>query len=65
MQFIPVMVKLNFLCFFIFCGNKLLNEECNYFLKEKNNIFIQQGHIKLIKYDSKNIYNVTKDFYFK
>ncbi len=31
----------------------------------KNNIFIQQGCIKLIKSDSKDIYNVSKDFYFK
>ncbi len=28
------------------------------------NTFIQQGCIKLIKSDSKDIYNVTKDFYF-
>ncbi len=27
--------------------------------------FIQQGHIQLIKSDSKDIYNVTKYFYFK
>ncbi len=27
--------------------------------------FIQQGCIKLIKSDSKNIYNGTKYFYFK
>ncbi len=25
--------------------------------------FIQQGHIQLIKNDSKDIYNCTKDFY--
>ncbi len=30
-----------------------------YFLIE--NIFFQQGHIKLIRRDSKDIYNVTKD----
>jgi len=29
------------------------------------NTFIQQGGIKLIKSDSKDMYNVTKDFYFK
>ncbi len=34
-----------------------------YFLKEMNT-FVQQGHVKLIKRDSKDIY-VTKDFYFK
>ncbi len=28
------------------------------------NTFVQQGHVKLIKRDSKDIY-VTKDFYFK
>ncbi len=33
-------------------------------LKEIN-IFIHQGHIKFIKSDSKDIYNITKDFYFK
>ncbi len=27
--------------------------------------FIQQGHIALIKSNSKNIYNGTKVFYFK
>ncbi len=27
--------------------------------------FILQGHIKLIKSDSKDIYSVTKYFYFK
>ncbi len=27
--------------------------------------FIQQGCTELIKSDSKDIYNVTKDFYFK
>ncbi len=30
---------------------------------ERNNIFIQEGHIKQIK--SKDIYIVTKDLYFK
>ncbi len=29
------------------------------------NTFIQQWHIKLIKSDSKESYNVIKDFYFK
>ncbi len=29
------------------------------------NTFIQQGCTKLIKSDSKDIYNVTKYFYFK
>ncbi len=33
--------------------------------KIKNYIFIQQGCIKLIKSDNKDIYNVTKDFYLK
>ncbi len=35
-----------------------------YFLYLKNT-FNQQGHIKLIRSDSKDIYNVTMDFYFK
>ncbi len=30
-----------------------------------SNTFVQQGRIKLIKSDSKDIYNVRKDFYFK
>jgi len=34
------------------------------FLKEINT-FIQQGCIQFIKSDSKEMYNVTKDFYFK
>ncbi len=34
------------------------------FFKDMN-AFAQQGCIKLIKSDSKNIYNVTKDLYFK
>ncbi len=29
------------------------------------NTFIQQGHVILIYSDSKDIYNVTQDFYFK
>ncbi len=29
------------------------------------NTFIQQGHMKLFKSDCEDIYNVTKDFYFK
>ncbi len=29
------------------------------------NTFVQQGNIKLIKSDSEDIYNVTKDLYFK
>ncbi len=29
------------------------------------NTLIQQGHVKLFKKDSKPIYNVTKDLYFK
>jgi len=29
------------------------------------NTFIQQGCFKLIKSDNKDIYNVTRDFYFK
>ncbi len=33
------------------------------FFKEINT-FIQQGHIKLIKSDSKSIYSVIKDFSF-
>ncbi len=32
---------------------------------EEIKTFIQKGHIKLIKTDSKDIYDVTKDFYFK
>ncbi len=28
------------------------------------NAFIQQGCVKLVKSDSKDIYNVTKDLYF-
>ncbi len=35
-----------------------------FFLNEIN-IFIQQRCIKFIKSDSKDIYNLTKDFYFK
>ncbi len=34
-------------------------------LFKEMNTFIQQGRIKLIKRDSKDIYNVIKDFYFK
>ncbi len=41
----------------------------NYFILKKFleeiNDFIQQGCIKLIKSDSKDMYNVTKDCYFK
>ncbi len=32
---------------------------------KENSTFIQQGCIKLIKSYCKDIYNVTKDFYFK
>ncbi len=32
---------------------------------KKVNAFIHQGRIKLITTDSKDIYNVTKDFHFK
>ncbi len=32
--------------------------------KKNMNAFIHQGHVKLMKSDSKAIYNVTKDFYF-
>ncbi len=51
-------------------GVKLLTYTItNYFIFKKNleeiNDFIQQGCIKLIKSDSKDIYNVTKDCYFK
>ncbi len=31
----------------------------------ESNTFILQGCIKLIKSDDKDIYNVTKDFYFR
>ncbi len=34
------------------------------FYKKRNKYFFQQGHIKLIKSDSEDIYN-TKDFYLK
>ncbi len=34
-------------------------------LIKKNNTFIQQGYIQLFKSDSKAIYAVTKDLYFK
>ncbi len=37
----------------------------NFFFFERKYIFIQQRFIKLIKSDSKDIYNVTKDFYTK
>ncbi len=30
-----------------------------------DNTFMQQGCIKLVKSDCKDIYNVLKDFYFK
>ncbi len=30
---------------------------------KNNNTFIYQEHVKLLKSDSKDIYNVTKDFY--
>ncbi len=33
-------------------------------IKKRNKYFFQQGHIKLIKSDSEDIYN-TKDFYLK
>ncbi len=32
---------------------------------KENHIFIQKGCNKFIKSDSKDIYNATKDFYFK
>ncbi len=35
------------------------------FGREKKKTFIQQACIKMIKSDIKNIYNITKDFYFK
>jgi len=38
---------------------------CIYVFLKEMNTFIQQDYIKLIKSDSKYIYNVTKDFYFK
>ncbi len=34
------------------------------FLKDMNT-FIEQGYIKLFKNDTKGVYNVTKEFYFK
>ncbi len=37
----------------------------SFFLSNEINTFVQQGPIKLIKSDSKDIYNVTKDFYSK
>ncbi len=33
--------------------------------KKLSNVFIQQGLIKWIKSDSKDIYNVKNDFYFQ
>ncbi len=36
-----------------------------FYFFERNNTFIQQGQIQLIESDSKDIYNVTKDLYFK
>ncbi len=36
-----------------------------FFFLYEINTFIQQGRIKLIKSDSKNIHNVTIDLYFK
>jgi len=35
-----------------------------FLFKKKKNTFIQGGCIKLIKRNSKDIYNVTYDFYF-
>ncbi len=35
------------------------------FFPQEMYTFIHQGCIKLIKSDSEDIYNVTKDFYFK
>lgn len=32
---------------------------------KESNTYIEQGNIKLIKHDSKLIYNVTKDVHFK
>ncbi len=35
------------------------------FVFKEINTFIHQGRIKFIKTDSKDIYNVTKDYHFK
>jgi len=35
-----------------------------FFFQEIINIFIQQGCMELFKIDSKDMYNVIKDFYF-
>ncbi len=64
-----------FLLLFFFCFlQKLTWSQYNFFyflfflwgggLLEINT-FIQQGSFKLFKSDDKNIYNVTKDFYFR
>ncbi len=39
--------------------------DCTEILFKEINTFIHTGFIKLIKSDSKDMYNVTKDFYFK
>ncbi len=36
-----------------------------YFISQEFNTFVQQGCIKLIKSDNKDMYNVAKDFYFR
>ncbi len=46
---------------------RMLTVYCIYGIKylfKESDTFIQQGCITLIKSDSKDIYNVTKDFYF-
>ncbi len=57
------LLLLNFLCF-------LQQLTSNFFLLGGGglleiNTFIQQGSFKLIKSDDKDIYNVTKDLYFR
>ncbi len=48
-------------------GQNILQQHSLLFkcLGSEINTFIQHGHIKLIKSDSKNIYNITKNTYFK
>ncbi len=54
---------------FILFLYKCITQQCMYmysfYHKKLLNTFIQQRRIKLIKSDSKCIYNATKDFYFK
>ncbi len=67
---LKIYVFVNLMCIYllsiiIYRFNIFVYTVKHYHYKNNNNAFIQQRHIQMTKSDSKDIYKITKDLYFR